>query len=663
MIDDWPVHPDRHTGRRSTPVVIRVNARGSLEPQSLVKFALNARIDLLAYRTISEPAQWEPAVPTYVRTAMARKLGYTDRFEFSRLTGAATAVNVGQVRDLEHRLMEFAYAERGLGSQVVRALGWLTAFAKDLLPDDDDNLQATMLARWLGDLSQSGPTNSAEALVMGEGLLGLLGAAPSPRAVDLIWDRHRVEADRTARGLVAVSTRPPGGGALAAVHSAALVGPRLLPLIGEHLRGSPVGFRAMRIVTRMAQLLAGRTPSWWSIDGRTELTALQDFLVGLARGTPLPDPYPGRSLFLEAVRAVTDLSQARADRWGFETGPQLIHDRLIDRDRPRRERMYAAYCILELGLQDGAAMERLVGDDDPAWGYVCRLIQYAESRRVPVAEVIVNPTFDRGEPFEFLLVHHVTETAAPPAGDPYLARLPESVARATAQLLRCALLSPDGPCRSQACDALREAGVTNEAAGIIANLIIIDKCPDWLCELGTFTIGQLGDPVATGTLEELAGDVRRSVAVRHAAFFALGDLRRHRPTVLRLTTEVLTSRAAETPVEVRRAATYAVAVLRPDAVPGQPTRPYSPEQHSLLEYLANQHATSPDWMIRMLARWGLGTHERAVERDQLMDERSIWGVAETDIARISPDSIPVPNRRRGHRRGETFADSAGTGVP
>jgi hypothetical protein len=584
---------------------------------------------------------------------MARKLGYTDRHEFSRLTGAATSVSVSQVRDLEHRLMEFAYAERDLGSQAVRGLGWLTAFARDMLPEDGDNLQSTMLARWLSDLSNSGPTNSAEALVMGEALLGLLGAAPSPAAVELIWSRHRAEITRTVRSLVAVATRPPGGGALAAVHTAARVGPSVLDVVEEHLRGSPVGFRAMRIVTRMTQLLSTRSPSWWSADGRTELETLQRFLGGLDSGPPLPDPYPARSLFLEAVRAVTQLSIACGDQWGVEVGPRLLHDHLVDRSRPRRERIYAAYCILELGLQNGEALSALWGDDgDRACGYIRELHEHATTSGSSVVEALIKPTDQPGEPFELGLLRHAGSTAGLSTGAPYLARLPESITVATVQLLACALLNPDGPGRSQACDALREAGVTNESNGIIGHLVTQPDCPDWLVEMGAFTIGQLGDPVGAETLEQFAGDTRRSVPIRHAAFFALGDLRQHRPRVVHLAAEALTTAAAETPVEVRRAAAYAIAVLRPDAAPGSPTLPYDSHHQALLEYIANPHAVASDWIIRMLAQWGLDTHLRAIERDRGVDERSIWGVQSIDISAISPETAPPSAGSRRSRRGQ-----------
>lgn len=658
-------------GRSPEVVRIELDADGELDAQPLVKFAVNARIDLLATRTLDASGQWRPVKKEhdFNRTAMANHLGLRNAGQLSNVAGPARPISTRDVRDLEHRLMVFAYRHRSLDATAVRGLGWLTAFAQELLPREDDASASTNLERWLGDLCRAGPTSSAEALVLGECLLGLLSGASAADA-EAVWHQHQRDAVRTARGLVAVSTRPPGSASLAATHIAARLGPRVLPIVREHVLSSPVGFRTMRIVTRMLQLITrhrraalamrdgvegakrhhrsdqqrgaegngaelrprAHVPRWWSRDGAVEEREITEFLSSLPAPALLPDPYPGRSQYLEAVRGAIDVGRLGGDRsWASERGPHILQERLDDQSRPRRERAYAAWCCLALGLRSADEVRALAHHTpDRVWAYLAELQETAAHAGVATTALLLDPPEHGDGPAEVDLVRAVSERARPsPAGRPFLKQLPASVAGATAQLLRVALLSPDGLARGRACEALRESGVTNEASAIVAALLADDACPSWLAEIAAFSLGQLADPHGVTALETVAGAPERPAPERHAAFFSLGDLRWFRASVIELAAEVLTGPPPPTApgTDVRHAAAYAVAVLRPNDL----DRTARERQRDLLDYLANPYSQGVDRLTRALAHWGLASFDRVDGRDALTEQALVWGVDERDL--------------------------------
>lgn len=642
--DEWRIERPGPT----PSVVITGDVHGRLDPTQLMKFAMAARVDLLGERTF-DAGQWVPARPartlTFDRTTLEARLGYPKR-TFSKMFGPKGEVTTRQqVVEFEHRLLYFAHQQRSADRGAVRDLGWLSFFWDELghrpgwlrtklrnVADSDRAPSGSSLARWHADLCEAGPQNSAEALVLGETFLALLAASPSPSQV---WSLYADQGDWTARALVSVSTRPPKGGAAPAIQLAAQLGERVLPIVREHVYRSGVGFRAIRVLTRMFYLAREGPPPWWTPNAVVEIEAARLLLRELAAQTQLLDPYPARSFLVESLREAAKLARQRSDQaWMVEIDGMLSR-RLMDEGRPTRERAYAAYSLQELrGPGPGlTSVVESIGDDE-FWSYlavVLRMIDRGESvedallfANVDVPGRSIDELEEPLRQVAWLIREHL-DTAG--RGDDgalsYVERLPKSCQVGARQLVTYALMSPDGTARRRACETLHEAGVAREAAQVVAALLEDPRAPRWLQELSAFVLDYLEDPVCIDALVTVALENQRDPTVRHAALFALGDLRQRSDVAIDALLGLMNAPEVD---PVRQAATYALAALRPRFDLPMSTQYRFDEQFNLLNYMAT---SDRDPLVRLLCVWGVETMQRTAARTDPVRraESEIWAMS------------------------------------
>lgn len=628
-------------------VHVDVNSSGwGFDPQSLMKFVMATRLDLLAERTFDRRTNtWiQLGRSRDNRTSMEVKMGYAKKSLAKMLSQKGEVRSRTQVIEFEHRLLAFSVRERKTDVDVVTGVGWLASFWDELGENPpwygervDKALEIVTrhrnvpliagLARWHPDLCEAGPHNSAEALILGETLLALIGLSGNPVA---LVDGYQPHVERTIRALVSVATRPPGGGATPAIQLAAQFGDRALPIVKEHLECSGVGFRAMRIVTRMLRLARTGPPPWWD-PVEPHVRAACALLEAMSSRDDLPDPYPGRSFFVEAVREAALCCQVlKLSSW-LSKAEALLRDRVSATERPHRERVYAAYCLRELGF---TSRLELPADhrSDEVWSFAERLLGMTRPN-----QSIESLLIDRGDDGPFFgwmaasNVYPLTEmqivgrhvTAAGSA----VHCIPESVRRSTAMLIGYGLLSPHGTNRRHACEALREAGVGPEAVQVTVNVLNDAESPRWLQEIAAFILGCLECTDACEPLAKVAIDRGRHPTVRHAALFALGDLRTRTNAAIDAAFDAM----AEAPpdIAVQRAATYVLAVLRPNAVAdkGVPGDAYRfDEQRAKLAALKTEQGQDP--AIKAIADWGVESINRYTFRTdpKQRHDSEIWGL-------------------------------------
>jgi hypothetical protein len=220
-----------------------------------------------------------------------------------------------------------------------------------------------------------------------------------------------------------------------------------------------------------------------------------------------------------------------------------------------------------------------------------------------------------------LIHHHAGHAGEGDDGElSYLGRLPASVRRGTRQLIRYALLSPDGTTRRRACESLREAGVTREAVGVVAEVLLDAESPRWLQEIAAFVASYLNEESVAPILERVAADPSRDVSVRHAAFSALGDLgvrsRRTIDAAIAAAREPGSSEAL-----LLRAATYVLAVLWLDEGDAGRTE-------AQLDALTRLYpaALQPDQVTRRLAGWGIENAAAISAATKSPQQVTIWGL-------------------------------------
>lgn len=658
---------NHRAARKKSRVTITSDDDGGFAIDELMRFVLRARIDLLMER-VFDPAldRWVPAAGKELlkQSTLGSRLGYHSGSSLSKFVNESAMRTRPYKRDdlldLELRLLLFAYQYRHATRAAVRGFGWLTSFWDELV-DTERRRRAvvdvakraadmlhrqdtpnTMLARWHADLCEAGPHNSAEALVIGEAFLELLRAVRRPEAATAIWTQHADDATRTVRAQVAVATRPTNRGATPAIRTAALLGHRVFDAVDEHLARSAVGFRATRIVTRVLYLARTHPPAWWPDNGRTEIDRAWktlEFIAGHADHPDeiqrLPDPYPARSFFVEALREAVKTARVMEDPVREARALTLLRERFENHSgtRPTRERMYAAYCLFELEPGQRSQLTARLSSwgnqhpDERAWTYLASMFEHLQDR--PLEQLLIEDvgawsrSAHRPPELDVVLRHRATAGRTDdPDVLPFLDRLPVAVQQGTRRLIRYAQLSPDGTMRRRACETLREAGVTTEAAGIVAETVADPLAPRWLREHSAFILGVLADPIALPVLHAAAGDPDLDATIRHAALWALGDVQSRDPQTISLLLDLLRKDPDNLPAPVAHAATYALAVLPPDDT----DTAYAKDQEDLLIRLARDDFAY-DRTSMKLADWGVRSFTRSHKRRAHVKETEILGLA------------------------------------
>ena len=670
-----------------------------LDPRSLVQFVLISRVDLLSEREYDENDGWVvlDEARRLDRAQLARAIGWTPK-SLSLLLGQSTEFagdgdkrgyrairSVGdrlmsswaavrhsprfdasrQVSRLEADLQMFAMRERRATPAALRSLGSVTSFWQEMLGSGESvafpNVQD---ARWFRDLLESGPRNSAEALIAGEALLSLLAASRDRCDAERLVNAHRAQVTRAVRALMTVATKPPSRGAVPAIHLLAQLGSlavqwddeehphTVADLVVEHVRDSPVGFRAVRVLTRIVTLSIrryGLVPAWWSHNSASERQMVWDALIAIV---PLRDrdPYPARSLWVEALRAI----QLTKDPKYGEMALGLLEERARTEGRPVRERAYAAYCVY-LARRDTEATKvsallnqtREPGDNeleaDKGLLYAADLIERLLHANVPdlTLETLLLDRAEVGEELdddelstavgfsldyrvagvdELVFPDHVRSPNDNASVGAVLNRIPDTVRGATQSLIRYSLLSIDGSARRRAAEALREAGVAKEAGCILIQVLKDESLEVWVREHAAFLLGCLADSVAIDPLRE-AGQRGRHRRIRHAAIWALGDIGHPDEAIVQDLLQIALYRHEES--RIVRAATYALAVMHPEPDDG-----VGKEVRTALEKLVEHK----DPLVADLARWGLLTRDRGGARESSTPTAQLWGI-DTDLRR------------------------------
>jgi hypothetical protein len=666
LVRSTTVSNESQSGKQKK-VVISVRDDGTLAPVDLIEYALTCWVEHLATRQFTEEG-WVAADEHFSRADFAKLVLPNDDGTGLRKRLRQDRGLQDPVGELEQSFPVIAAEQRGADLTAIRALGWLTAFAREVREQPGngagprsrrEDRRPVMPVRMLTDLAAVGPTNAAEALVLGEALVTLLGITRTAEQVDVLWRLNAHSVDRAARGLVTVACRPPGGLSVPAIQLAAQLGPKSLPLVDEHVRHSPVGFRAIRILTRM--LLLGRlrrTPVWWSsVSDPSPATA--DAVLGAVceslwalddAADTLPDPYPARSFFVEAFREVgrgTHAGVLPPDALDEARG--RLQRRLRDDRRPWRERAYASWVLADGALR--AEREEIIdrlraADPDDASGglaYTAAVLEnFSGAREVGrwLLEIPSHrPTSGYGSAAQLIAVMEEIDAALGASYDICQNQgshppLEFSVFDATRQLVRFALATPDGTMRRRACETLRAAGVVHEVGSMLAGVAASTQ-RGWLAEVAAFLLGYLGDPSAVQVLAELA-ETADWIGVRHAALFALGDIgvrtaphptttNGHRGADVNVIERVLalTTAPDELAAPVLQAATYALAVLRPR---GSDRDLVDEQKERLAELGWGLGARLPDRLVRLMARWGHEGIIRSEARDEFARLSEMWGL-------------------------------------
>jgi HEAT repeats len=148
----------------------------------------------------------------------------------------------------------------------------------------------------------------------------------------------------------------------------------------------------------------------------------------------------------------------------------------------------------------------------------------------------------------------------------------------------------------------------------------------WIRENAAFVLGNIRAHEQIDVLFELASDWQTTehVAVAHAALFAIGDIGFRSEDVLQQLMPLVDQ--SDAPTEVRRAATYALATLRPETH-------LDPLADQQLKSLQKVKETDADRLTRSLASWGWENINRWLTFKNNSHATELWGVQQ-----LSPDT-------------------------
>lgn len=402
---------------------------------------------------------------------------------------------------------------------------WLTSFHEDLRVRPTSGLvpafQPVLIPTgWFYNLANHRPRNSTEAFIHGHALRAFLSEArqvaeaaksdDGERTAEQIVEEllagfHLTEKARnTVNHLLEVVAGPPHTGRPAA-RLVASIGELALGQVEEFIFYHPAGFRGIRI---LGKILVG--PRSVALRGQVEP------LLEKICGEEPRDPYPARSLLVEALR----YSPRDAEEWPWVTNALL--ERALDPDRPTRERVYAAYALFDRKKHGEAisVMEKFKASKDKGLTYAADFLEVCFHRMKGTRTPYAWP-YERKE-------HAIVDGATTFLEDDET--VPESVRGALRMMVRGALLTIDGTTRRSICEAIQAAGLSVSAVAGLSSVISEGSSPPWLVEHAAFIVGylQTGDRIGAGkavaALVPLAEDRERPPAVRHAALWGIGDI-------------------------------------------------------------------------------------------------------------------------------------------
>ena len=500
------------------------------DSDTYLRFVATAAVDLLGshlgYRTRSEIARhgFKPSLaPPNLAAQLARRQGPTSEF-------------LGKLEK------QYLYRKHPLHN----GAPWLTSFQEDLIraskyeretgagrghasvPDvggASRHQPVRIPIGWFFNLATHSPRNSTEAFVQGHALKAFLadarqvaadasregGAAES--AEETIEDLLRGfgltdKATWTIADLLEVVAGPPHTG-LPAVRLLASFGELAFGQVQDFIcHDHPAGFRGMRVLGRI--LSDPRTPA----NLRRQVGPL---LRKIHEEEPL-DPYPARSLLVEALR----FAPRHDPEWNWVTS--VLMERAESPDRPTRERVYAAYVLFnrENYAEARKVEEAFSGSADDGLSYAGAFLGLLFERK-DVPSVRPPYPWPHARP-EHAIVDGATKFLDDDDGVPYAVR------GALRKMVQGALLTIDGTARRSICEAIQAAGLGSSAVKGLSSVVSDRASPPWLVEHAAFIIGYLqtghaaGVGMAIATLVPLAEDETQLPPVRHAALWGIGDV-------------------------------------------------------------------------------------------------------------------------------------------
>ena len=126
--------------------------------------------------------------------------------------------------------------------------------------------------------------------------------------------------------------------------------------------------------------------------GHLELAGVWSILQRLANGElGQLDPYPARSFFFEALRE----ANRAAEQFDLDWQPTIYRwlvRHIENRERPIRERVYAAYSLSEIDPvgADDLIRSRSSAEDDDHWHYLARIRDILRSEQYSLEEILLN---------------------------------------------------------------------------------------------------------------------------------------------------------------------------------------------------------------------------------------------------------------------------------
>lgn len=576
-------------------------------------------------------------VATAAVDILGQKLGYTTRAEIAKKAftpgmkpsnlSAQLGSEDGPTAEFLSRL-ERQYLCRGL--LLHHGAPWLTSFHEELHQAAEGREVGDESVRipigWFHNLARNRPRNSTEAFVQGHALSAFLSDArratqESDVTVDDLVGRFKLndKVSSTVTNLLEVVAGPPHT-ALPAVRLVASFGELALPEVKRFIFEEPAGFRAVRVLGR---ILVCHDP-----DDTALLAKVEPLLQSVHADEP-PDPYPARSLVVEALRYAPD-------DWTWVLAALLA--RTQRNDRPVRERVYAAFVHFERAtrlndekqLQEAfQVMELLKESSDEGLSYAGAFlhVQYkrAEGKSTPYA-------WPHGRP-ESSIVDGATKVLEDDQGVPYAVR------NALRSMVQGALLTIDGTARRSICEAIQAAGLTASAVVGLKSVIEDEQSPSWLVEHAAFIAGYLqtghrtGSDMTTAVLASLAQDRDQATPVRHAALWGIGDIVGSLDNLERLGTDwyagesqpsnepgaekllalfVDAATGSDEPPEVRRAGAYLGAMLIRRCTFDPAGTP-----HTVVSPVFERLSADSDSLVAGFARWGAETEAVREENSYL----------------------------------------------
>lgn len=473
-------------------------------------------------------------------------------------------------------------------------------------------------AGWFKGLAERTPENTTEVFVRGHALQSLLAATDRRNTYKILKGLDLEERAKATVGyLLEVAGGPPHTGQQAvrivadlAASAFGEVQQLILDQVEDFIQASPVGFRVVRVLGRILYLQRAVSDPDQELLHRVGQILNRIYLeeeevvAGVAQQR---DPYPARSLFVEALRFAPD----RADDpdWSWITRAILAR---TEPTSPTRERVYAAYVLFNRDKNDEArqVVEEFRRSDDEGVTYAAAFLDMLFKRRELTAdEIKLHYPYpwphDRRE-------HGIVEVATYLLATVSDQEVPHAVKTGLRELLRGALLTIDGTTRRRICESIQAAGLGRSAVKGLEAVIANDKSPRWLVEHAAFITGYLqtgyrdGADYAIDVLSPLAADRSQASAVRHAALWGIGDIvgsvgsvgnSDHERRITPLLAQC--SEREETDVNVRRAAAYTAAILTRRSTIAK--RRAGADVSRVLASLENDE----DALVAGLAKWAL----------------------------------------------------------